>query len=262
MRFGIEVKDGCRVSLRKLTAGVLNPDRHNPQKKSGLNFISCFNAVNFNGMEWRNYLSEAGQEFIALHDLFMAKFVSGEIKNDENGQRFLLQLKDMGVKLRQTAETAMLDARKEKEKLAAQEVHCPKCNMMLKAKIIGEAMNSLKQRVYRYQCMKAHTFNDFMPIDDDEKIAWYDNFIEQLFKKRADGTTHAEKLNIPESEFADLKNKRDTLATAIQKEKAAIKAVEESKRKADEALRKVNELLIKTYGELLTDKRTGKELMN
>jgi transcription elongation factor Elf1 len=217
-------------------------------------------------MEWKKYLTEAEREFMVLHDLFITKFMSGEIANDETGKLFLEQVKSIETDIRKKAERqANSLENKKKKREEKREAHCPSCNKMVNIKITGEGQNSLKQRTYKYECKNCgKEFIDFFPIDANDQLAFYDNFINKMLEPR-EGGSFIEILKLSEDKIEEMKAIRANLYNSIQAEQKAIEIMEIANNKLELWIKEMNESLYTTYGNLLSTQSKssgGKQYLN
>jgi DNA-directed RNA polymerase subunit RPC12/RpoP len=217
-------------------------------------------------MEWKKYLTEAEREFIVLHDLFITKFMSGEIANDATGKLFLEQVKTIETDIRKKAEQQANSAEDNKKKREEKrEAHCPACDKMVKTKIIGEGQNTLKQRTYKYECKSCgKEFIDFFPIDANDQLAWYDNFVNIMLAPREEGSL-AEKYELPPEEIEKMKAARTNLFNVIQAEQKAMEIIEIANNQLEVWIKEINKSLYTTYGNLLATQNKssgGKQYLN
>ena len=96
------------------------------------------------------------------------------------------------------------------------DVECNKCKRINPQKPIGEMRNDRNWRVFLYYCPHCKlSQGDYFPIEENDQIKWFDNFIEQSLLVKEDGTTIAEQLSMTRQSIEEMKTMRKNLVDYI-----------------------------------------------
>jgi hypothetical protein len=92
------------------------------------------------------------------------------------------------------------------------DIECNKCKSINPQKPIGEMRNDKNWRIFLYYCPHCKlSEGDYFPIEENDQIKWFDNFIEQSLLVKEDGTTIAEQLSMTQQSIEEMKIIRKSL---------------------------------------------------
>lgn len=143
-------------------------------------------------------------------------------------------------------ERAEEEASAQEEVLNEVKEPCPDCGKLNRSRVIGTGKNQAGHTIRKLRCSRCKkTYYDSIPIDDVETIEWTKNFVEKLSKVQEDGSTYAEKFNIPPEKLEEQHKGLQTFIEIHQKEVEAKKSKDEVEDLLQEKLKGMNRTLLK-----------------